>query len=90
VLLEFTTYRWHGHYEGDPQPYKPESEDAGWRERDPLLLAGAELIKRGEATESTLEAVQTDCRERVEHAVRAARLAPGPTAAEAFAHVFSV
>ena len=26
VLVEAETYRWHGHYEGDPQRYREEQE----------------------------------------------------------------
>src|SRR4051794_24385765 len=50
VLLEAETYRWHGHYEGDAQPYKPDDELAGWKERDPLVLAERRLIDLGDAT----------------------------------------
>ena len=38
-LIEAETYRWHGHYEGDAQPYKPEDEASAWRERDPLEVS---------------------------------------------------
>ena len=44
VLIEAETYRWHGHYEGDAQPYKPEDEAAGWNDRDPLRVAGANIV----------------------------------------------
>jgi 2-oxoisovalerate dehydrogenase E1 component len=36
VVVEATTYRWHGHYEGDPERYRTPEELASWRERDPL------------------------------------------------------
>ncbi|HEX4722684.1 MAG TPA: thiamine pyrophosphate-dependent dehydrogenase E1 component subunit alpha, partial [Pseudonocardiaceae bacterium] len=39
VLIEAMTYRWHGHYEGDGQPYKPAEEAEAWKARDPLVLA---------------------------------------------------
>lgn len=35
-LIECKTYRWHGHYEGDPQRYRDKAEVAAWREKDPL------------------------------------------------------
>lgn len=35
-LIECKTYRWHGHYEGDPQRYRDKGEVAAWREKDPL------------------------------------------------------
>jgi acetoin:2,6-dichlorophenolindophenol oxidoreductase subunit alpha len=87
VLLEAHTYRWHGHYEGDAQPYKSEDESASWRERDPLMLQGRRLVDRGEATQDELEAVQADARAKVDAAVERARDAPTPDPGEAFLHV---
>jgi acetoin:2,6-dichlorophenolindophenol oxidoreductase subunit alpha len=87
-LLEAETYRWHGHYEGDAQPYKPEEESARWRELDPLGLQSQRLLERGEASEQELEAIVADARERVAAAVARARALPAPDPEEAFAHVF--
>jgi TPP-dependent pyruvate/acetoin dehydrogenase alpha subunit len=88
ILIEAETYRWHGHYEGDAQPYKPEDESAAWREQDPLLRAERVLVDRGEATEDELEQVRAHARERVEQAVERARAADGPDPEEAYANVF--
>jgi TPP-dependent pyruvate/acetoin dehydrogenase alpha subunit len=88
VLLEAETYRWHGHYEGDAQPYKPEEESDAWRARDPLVVHSARLVERGEAGEDDLEAIRTEARERVEAAVERARALPAPDPEEAYAHVF--
>jgi TPP-dependent pyruvate/acetoin dehydrogenase alpha subunit len=87
ALLELETYRWHGHYEGDGQPYKPSEEVAEWRERDPLVLARRVLVERGEETAGALDQMQADAEARVERAVEFARLAPEPRPEEAFAHV---
>jgi TPP-dependent pyruvate/acetoin dehydrogenase alpha subunit len=87
VLLEAETYRWHGHYEGDGQPYKPGDEAEGWRERDPLLVAGARLVQRGDATQDELDRVQERARSRIDEAVATARAAQAPTLEEAYAHV---
>ncbi len=89
VLIEAETYRWHGHYEGDAQPYKPEDESTAWRERDPLLRAGRLLVERGEADEDELERVRREARERIDQAVEAARAADGPDPREAYADVFA-
>ncbi|ADJ48839.1 2-oxoisovalerate dehydrogenase E1 component [Amycolatopsis mediterranei S699] len=43
VLLEAETYRWHGHYEGDPERYREPEELAAWKERDPLPRLAARL-----------------------------------------------
>jgi 2-oxoisovalerate dehydrogenase E1 component len=43
VFLEAETYRWHGHYEGDPESYRDISELEEWKTRDPLLLLAKRL-----------------------------------------------
>jgi TPP-dependent pyruvate/acetoin dehydrogenase alpha subunit len=88
VLLEAETYRWHGHYEGDAQPYKPADESGAWRDRDPLVRAGRALVERGESTEEQLQAVQERARAQVEAAVERARAAAAPDEQEAYADVF--
>ena len=88
ILLEAETYRWHGHYEGDAQPYKPEDESTAWRERDPLVLQGRRLVESRGATQEELDAIQARARERVDAAVERARSLPTPAPEEAFAHVF--
>jgi TPP-dependent pyruvate/acetoin dehydrogenase alpha subunit len=46
TLLECRTYRWSGHYVGDPQRYRSDEEVAAWRARDPIArlaeVVGAE------------------------------------------------
>jgi TPP-dependent pyruvate/acetoin dehydrogenase alpha subunit len=89
ALITAATYRWHGHYEGDDQPYKPGAEADEWRTaRDPLALAEAALIGDGAATEAELAAVRDEATERVDRAVDAARAAAVPDDQEAFEYVF--
>src|SRR5262245_52382376 len=38
VMVEATTYRWHGHYEGDPERYREPDEVTAWKARDPLVV----------------------------------------------------
>jgi TPP-dependent pyruvate/acetoin dehydrogenase alpha subunit len=87
-LIEAETYRWHGHYEGDAQPYKPEEEAASWRERDPLEVSGARLLESGEANGEELERIRGEAAERVESAIERARSLPPPDPEEAYADVF--
>ena len=86
-LLEALTYRWHGHYEGDGQPYKPADEVAAWRARDPLELAVRHLVEHGDATAEDLERLREDASAAVERAVVLARESPAPDLDEAYAHV---
>jgi TPP-dependent pyruvate/acetoin dehydrogenase alpha subunit len=88
-LLEAETYRWQGHYEGDPQPYKPEDESAAWKERDPLVLAARRLADEAGASEDEILAAEQQARERVEQSIERAREAAPPALEEAFENVFT-
>jgi 2-oxoisovalerate dehydrogenase E1 component len=78
VIVEAATYRWHGHYEGDPERYRTPEEVAEWRHRDPLVLARAQLARELGAP-STLDAIDAELEEQNHRAVEEARSAPWPT-----------
>jgi TPP-dependent pyruvate/acetoin dehydrogenase alpha subunit len=87
ALIEFETYRWNGHYEGDAQPYKPDEEASAWRERDPLEIAAARLLQAGTSTQE-VERIRADAETRVVEAVEYARADDEPDPEEAFDHVY--
>ncbi|MFI6403778.1 pyruvate dehydrogenase complex E1 component subunit beta [Streptomyces sp. NPDC050548] len=72
VLLEAETYRWHGHYEGDPERYRPAEEVAAAKERDPLLIARRQLDK------AAADAVDEEIDKEIEAAIDWARSLPEP------------
>ena len=47
TLLEFDTYRWQGHFAGDPAAYRPEEEVQAWKDRDPVKLCRNTMLERG-------------------------------------------
>ncbi len=51
VIVEATTYRWHGHYEGDPQRYRSPEELEAWKDRDPLVVHARRLESAGVAAD---------------------------------------
>jgi TPP-dependent pyruvate/acetoin dehydrogenase alpha subunit len=87
-LIEAETYRWHGHYEGDAQSYKPEAESTEWLGRDPLPVSRARLIETGAAEEAALDRIEAEAAERVEAAIERARQLPPPEPEEAYADVY--
>jgi len=89
ALLEAMTYRWQGHYEGDPQAYKPSDEVDQWHARDPLVIARARLEERGVAVAVELDRIVRDAEERVDAAEAFARSAEYPAEEEAFTDVYS-
>src|SRR6516165_1681538 len=77
MFVEAITYRWHGHYEGDPEKYRDKDELAEWQQRDPLVITRARLLQRGVGPEK-LDLIETQVRARIDAAVDAARQAPPP------------
>ena len=78
VVVEATTYRWHGHYEGDPERYRSAEEKAEWEARDPLLVHERRLRDVG-VTDDELKALETAVSDELDAAVEAARALPNPT-----------
>ena len=89
TLLECVTYRWRGHFEGDPQPYRSQDEVEAWKERDPLVLAERRLAGRGELGEAERDAIRDGVRARVAEAVEFAEGAPMPEPLSALEDVFT-
>ncbi|MEU1302554.1 alpha-ketoacid dehydrogenase subunit alpha/beta [Streptomyces shenzhenensis] len=77
VLVEAETYRWHGHYEGDPERYRSTEEVATAKERDPLLVARRHLAAAGSSGE-VADAVDAEIDQEIEAAVEWARSLPEP------------
>ena len=80
VIVEAATYRWHGHYEGDPQRYRSADEVRDWEAQDPLLRSARRLRKSG-VDQSVLAAMADAVTAELDAAVTAARVlaAPDPT-----------
>ena len=83
VLVEASTYRWHGHYEGDPQRYRTEEELAEWQERDPLVVHRTRLIAAG-VDMSEIDALASSVDSRLDEAVERARGLAAPAVTTLF------
>ncbi|MDN5913668.1 MAG: dehydrogenase E1 component subunit alpha/beta [Pseudonocardia sp.] len=77
VLVEAETYRWHGHYEGDPERYRTPDEVAGWKDRDPLVVARTALTARG-VPGSALDGIDAEIESEIANGISAARAASEP------------
>jgi 2-oxoisovalerate dehydrogenase E1 component len=79
-LVEAATYRWHGHYEGDPQRYRSPDEIHAWEARDPLLAHEGRLRGAG-AGDEEIEALESSVADELDRAMGAARRLASPAAA---------
>jgi pyruvate dehydrogenase E1 component alpha subunit len=90
TLLEAKTYRYRGHFEGDSEPYREESEKERWRaERDPIDRFVASLRERGELDDGTLAELEEGAREEIDDAIEFARESPEPAPGDAYTEVFA-
>jgi len=79
AVVEAATYRWHGHYEGDPQRYRSPDEVLDWAARDPLLAHEGRLRAAG-VGDDEIKAMQTSIAEDLDRAVEVARRFASPAA----------
>jgi 2-oxoisovalerate dehydrogenase E1 component len=88
VLIEADTYRWRGHYEGDPERYRTAAEGQSWRERDPLAICLAHLDQLG-ADAAQFAVVQAEVRDEIHASIDAALVAPQPLRDDLLAYVYA-
>jgi 2-oxoisovalerate dehydrogenase E1 component len=80
AVVEAATYRWHGHYEGDPQRYRSPEEVREWEARDPLLGHERRLREVGISDEE-IKALESSVADELDGAVEQARRLSSPAAA---------
>jgi 2-oxoisovalerate dehydrogenase E1 component len=83
AVVEAATYRWHGHYEGDPQRYRSPDEVRAWEARDPLLAHEGRLRGVG-VGDDEIKVLESSVAGELDEAVEAARLLTSPQATTLF------
>jgi pyruvate dehydrogenase E1 component alpha subunit len=88
TFIEAKTYRFLGHYVGDPALYMPEEERKAWRARDAILRLGRQLRTWGYLTEREDEAMAADIEQELEAGIEFARSSPIPAPEEALTDLY--
>jgi len=89
-LIECKTYRWHGHYTGDPQIYRTKQEVAEWKKRDPIPMFRKKLVKMGLFTQKDAAKIEQEMDEEIEKAVQFAKESPSPMPEDTLEDVYTV
>jgi 2-oxoisovalerate dehydrogenase E1 component len=79
-VVEAATYRWHGHYEGDPQRYRTPEEVTAWETRDPLIVHEARCRGAG-VEDDDIRALERAVAQELDGAVESARHCDSPAVA---------
>jgi 2-oxoisovalerate dehydrogenase E1 component len=83
VMVEAATYRWHGHYEGDPQHYRTPEEVEEWATRDPLVTHAA-LLRTAGVGDDTIGALEVSVAHDLDTAIATARSQTSPSRSSLF------
>jgi pyruvate dehydrogenase E1 component alpha subunit len=89
ILLEAKTYRFWGHYVGDPQVYRTKEEVEEWRKRDPILTFRDRVVKEGKISAGELDAIDAGVKQEIAAAIEFARQSPEPELETALQDIFT-
>ena len=88
-LIEAKVQRFHGHYIGDPEPYRTKEEVAKLREKDPLPRLRQDLLRRGLLDDARLAAMEKEIASAIDRAVDFTKRQPLVAPSTAFENVFA-
>lgn len=88
-LIECKTYRWHGHYEGDPMSYRTKEEMKSWRDKDSIARLRKDIVDNKLATAAELDEIDGEIKAEIEGAVEFAKASPYPDLSEVTTDVYS-
>jgi pyruvate dehydrogenase E1 component alpha subunit len=91
TLVECKTYRFRGHFEGDPNQgtrYRTKQEMKKWKARCPIKLFEASILKKKLISQKELKAMNQDVRRRIDKAYDYANKSPFPPGEDALEDVF--
>ncbi|HYF94983.1 MAG TPA: thiamine pyrophosphate-dependent dehydrogenase E1 component subunit alpha [Symbiobacteriaceae bacterium] len=88
TLMEVKTDRYFGHFQGDPEVYRPKDEVADLRRQDPIDKLRTYLFTHDIATEAEVARLDAEALQKVAEAFAFARQSEYPAPEEALLHVF--
>jgi pyruvate dehydrogenase E1 component alpha subunit len=89
TLIECKTYRWHTHFEGEPDTYRPPEEVAEWKAKEPIGRFEKYLEDEKIARAEELAAIRREVEKELEEAVEFAQNSPEPELYEALEDVYA-
>ncbi len=78
TLIEARTFRWSGHYVGDPERYRTKEEVAAWKGKDPVRCFVEVATSRGWLSEAEADQVELDTAREIREAVHFGSASPEP------------
>jgi pyruvate dehydrogenase E1 component alpha subunit len=89
TLIEFMTYRWQGHFSGDPAAYRPEGELERWKEKDPIKITRGRLISEHGVNETDVQSIHARVESEISGYIQFALESPNPDPEDAVKYVYT-
>ena len=89
TLIEFMTYRWQGHFSGDPAAYRPQGELESWKAKDPILLTKIKLMTAHGVSEEEINAIHARVETEIASYIKFALESPDPDPQDSVKHVYT-
>ncbi|HEX2928840.1 MAG TPA: thiamine pyrophosphate-dependent dehydrogenase E1 component subunit alpha, partial [Candidatus Binatia bacterium] len=79
TFLECVTYRWDGHFGGDPgTAYRSKEEIDSWKQKCPIKRLQEKLLREGNLTEQEVETISSTVQMELDEVAKRAEAAPLP------------
>ena len=88
VLIECKTYRWEGHYHGEPQLYRSKDEVESWKKKCPIIQFEKYLLDK-KINRSSLNIVKDTVKKQMKMSVEFAENSPDPKAESMFEYLYA-
>jgi TPP-dependent pyruvate/acetoin dehydrogenase alpha subunit len=88
-LIETKSYRWRGHFEGDPCEYRPKEELDNWLKKDSLVFYQNSLKKANVIDTKKISEVEREAKNIIEKAIQFAFESPFPSPKEIMEDVYA-
>ena len=89
ALIEFVTYRWEGHYHGEPQVYRSIEEVEEWKKKCPIIRYEETLVNEYGIDLAELRIIAKEAFEEMEDVVGYAKASPDPLPDTVFEYVYA-
>ncbi|MEE9465201.1 MAG: thiamine pyrophosphate-dependent dehydrogenase E1 component subunit alpha [Candidatus Neomarinimicrobiota bacterium] len=89
TLLVTESYRFEGHYAGEPEVYRERDEVQEYRKKDPIPRFRKQLVSKKIAGKDELEAIDAEIQKEMADAVKFARDSPEPDPGTAMEYIYA-
>jgi pyruvate dehydrogenase E1 component alpha subunit len=89
TLIDSITYRWDGHYVGDPVVLRPEGELEEWMEKCPIKRFEEQLKNEGLLSDDGVAEVAGRVDTEIEEAIEFARQSPQPPVEDLYKNIYA-